>query len=78
MRETKQVVTSSFAKLVQEVEILVKDGYSVIHDGVAGPYHQVLGNFIVNFEREVEAKEEVDNQTEEVQNTQRRNRKGAK
>lgn len=47
----KQVYNSNFAVVVKEIEELVKDGYSVIHDGVESPYHAVLGAFIVNLEK---------------------------
>lgn len=46
-----QVVNSSFSAVVKEVEQLIKEGYSVVHEGEAAPYHMILGSFIVTLQR---------------------------
>lgn len=53
----RQVINSNFTLLIQQVEQYIKDGYSVVYDGVDAPYHMVMGSFIVtldNGEKEVQ------------------------
>lgn len=70
--EQKQVIGTNFAMVVKEVEELVNKGYSVVHEGINGPYHAILGNFIVTLtKQEQKPKEEpkedvVDVTTEQV------------
>lgn len=56
--EQKQVIGTNFAVVVKEVEDLVNKGYSVVHEGINGPYHAILGNFIVNLTKEEQAPKE--------------------
>jgi hypothetical protein len=54
IKEIKQVIGTNFTVVVQELQALVREGFSVVMDGEARPYHMVLGNFIITLERMVD------------------------
>ena len=54
MKQSKQIVNSNFTTVVLELEQAIKEGYSVVTNEVARPYHAILGNFYVTVEKEVD------------------------
>ena len=57
MKQSKQIVNSNFTTVVLELEQAIKEGYSVVTNEVARPYHAILGNFYVTVEKVVEEPE---------------------
>lgn len=53
MKSIETIITTNFTVLVQELERLVKEGYSVVMEGDQRPYHMIAGNFIVHMEKAV-------------------------
>lgn len=53
-KDTKQIINSNFTLLVLELEELIKQGYSVVKEGDARPYHLIMGNFQVTLEKDVD------------------------
>ncbi len=53
-KDTKQIVNSNFTTVVLELEQAIKEGYSVVTNEVARPYHAILGNFYITVEKEVD------------------------
>lgn len=53
-KDTKQIINSNFTLLVLELEELIKQGYSVVKEGDARPYHLIMGNFQVTVEKDVD------------------------
>ena len=53
-KDTKQIVNSNFTTVVLELEQAIKEGYSVVTNEVARPYHAILGNFYVTVEKDVD------------------------
>jgi hypothetical protein len=54
MKQSKQIVNSNFTTVVLELEQAIKEGYSVVTNEVARPYHAILGNFYITVEKEVD------------------------
>jgi hypothetical protein len=54
MKQSKQIVNSNFTTVVLELEQAIKEGYSVVTNEVARPYHAILGNFYVTVEKVVD------------------------
>lgn len=48
--ETKQIVTPSFVVLMEEIQKHILMGYRIQFGQHSSPYHQLMGNFIVNLE----------------------------
>lgn len=53
-KDTKQIIQSNFTLLVMELEEAIKNGYTVVKEGDARPYHMIMGNFQVTVEKEIE------------------------
>ena len=54
MKQSKQIVNSNFTTVVLELEQAIKEGYSVVTNEVARPYHAILGNFYITVEKDVD------------------------
>lgn len=48
--ETKQIVTPSFVVLMEEIQKAILMGYRIQFGEHTSPYHQLMGNYIVNLE----------------------------
>ena len=59
IKEIKQIVSSNFAVVVEELQKMFDEGFKVVLEGEGRPYHMIMGNFIITVERMVEKKEEV-------------------
>lgn len=82
--ETKQIVTPSFVVLMEEIQKAILMGYRIQFGEHTSPYHQLMGNYIVNLEQiaepaEGDFEEILDTEKEVVENapTKQRGRKAA-
>ena len=60
IKEIKQIVSSNFAVVVEELQKLLDEGFKVILEGESRPYHMIMGNFIITVERMVEPEKAVE------------------